>query len=159
MFVQETEQRENCLEGKEQSAQLILCSFSSHFVFCAGSNTNWVLKANIAPPRAMQASPPRSTPPPPLRDWMRLKTLHTGLHKKPTPERLHTAPALTPQGDLFSLAPDLCWNLLCLQYCHIPYRMVYIKHTIRYGMFRLPRRGYGTYNKAHLVRRRTEDPC
>ncbi len=24
---------------------------------------------------------------PPLRDWIRLKTLHTGMHKKPTPER------------------------------------------------------------------------
>src|SRR6266849_2563703 len=36
--------------------------------------------------RAMQASPPRSAPPPPLRDWMRLKTLHTRIHKKPTPE-------------------------------------------------------------------------
>ncbi len=33
---------------------------------------------------AMQASPPRSTPPPPLRDRMRLKTLHTGMHTKPT---------------------------------------------------------------------------
>src|SRR6266849_4756416 len=33
---------------------------------------------------AMQASPPRSTPPPPLRDWMHLKTLHKGIHKKPT---------------------------------------------------------------------------
>jgi len=31
--------------------------------------------------RAMQASPPRSSPLPPLRGWMRLKTLNTGIHK------------------------------------------------------------------------------
>src|SRR5712692_10865088 len=41
---------------------------------------------HATPARAMQASPPRSAPPPPLRDWMRLKTLHTRIHKKPTPE-------------------------------------------------------------------------
>src|SRR6266849_10733438 len=39
---------------------------------------------SVLPPWAMQASPPRSTPPPPLRERMRLKTLHTGIHTKPT---------------------------------------------------------------------------
>src|SRR5216684_5050798 len=39
---------------------------------------------SVLPPGAMQASPPRSTPPPPLRERMRLKTLHTGIHAKPT---------------------------------------------------------------------------
>ena len=34
---------------------------------------------SVLPPRAMQASPP-------LRDWLRLKTLHTGIHKKSIPE-------------------------------------------------------------------------
>jgi hypothetical protein len=29
-------------------------------------------------------SPPRSTPPPPLRGWMRLQMLYKGIHKKPT---------------------------------------------------------------------------
>src|SRR5258708_36865316 len=33
---------------------------------------------SVLPPGAMQASPPRSTPPPPLREWVRLKSLHTG---------------------------------------------------------------------------------
>ncbi len=46
---------------------------------------------SVLPPGAMQASPPRSTPPPPLRDRMRLKTLHTGIHKKPTRASLRGA--------------------------------------------------------------------
>ncbi len=41
-------------------------------------------EGSVLPPRAMQASPPRSTPPPPLRDWIRLNLLHRGIHKKPT---------------------------------------------------------------------------
>jgi len=39
----------------------------------------WWENATLA--RAMQASPPRSSPPPPLRGWMRLKTLYKGIHK------------------------------------------------------------------------------
>ncbi len=44
---------------------------------CVGERA--LARGSVLPPRAMQASPPRSTPPPPLREWMRLKTLHTGI--------------------------------------------------------------------------------
>ncbi len=59
---------------------------------------------------AMQASPPRSTPPPPLRDRMRLKTLHTGIHTKPTrasPCGPHPAPHLPRPYGTISLEAKL----------------------------------------------------
>jgi len=78
-------------------------------------------EGSVLPPRAMQASPPRSTPPPPLRDWMRLKTLHTGIHKNPT----RAGPQILTKV-LVVLSPRLYapWNPACKYFATVLNRVL-----------------------------------